>query len=61
MFNIRITQNSTDMPTNLATNKSLSKPQIPYSGNFLGGKIYMSSEFLASLWKNFCGHGTVRV
>ena len=54
-------KNSTDMPTNLATHKSLSNSQIPYSGNFSGGKIFVSSEFLASLWKIFCGHGTVRV
>ena len=30
---------------------------VPYSGYFSGGKIFVSSEFLASLWKNFCGGG----
>ena len=30
---------------------------IPYSGYFSGGKIFVSNEFLASLWKNFRGHG----
>ena len=30
---------------------------IPYSGYFFGGKIFVSSEFLASSWKNFRGHG----
>ena len=34
---------------------------ILYSGYFSGGKMFMSSEFLASLWKNFHGCGTVRV
>ena len=37
----------------LAVNETL----VPYSGYFSGGKIFMSSEFLASLWKNVCGHG----
>ena len=35
--------------------------QLPYSGYFSGGKIFVSSEFLASLWKNFRGHGIVCV
>ena len=34
---------------------------IPYSGYFSGGKIFVSSEFLASSWKNFRGCGILRV
>ena len=34
---------------------------LKYSRYFLGGKIFVSSEFLASLWKNFDGRGTVHV
>ena len=30
---------------------------IPYNGYFWGGKIFMSSEFLASSWKRFRGRG----
>ena len=30
---------------------------IPYSGYFSGGEIFVSSEFLASSWKNSCGRG----
>ena len=30
---------------------------IPYSGYFWGGKIFVSSEVLASSWKNFHGCG----
>jgi len=30
---------------------------IPYSGYFSGVKIFVSSEFLASSWKTFRGHG----
>ena len=30
---------------------------VPYSGYFGGVKIFMSSEFLASSWKNFHGRG----
>ena len=35
----------------------LSRVGIPYSGDYLGDKIFVSSEFLDSLWKNFRGHG----
>ena len=28
---------------------------VPYSGYFLGGKSFVSSEFLSSSWKNFHG------
>ena len=31
--------------------------QIPYSGYFSGSKIFVSSEFLASSWKNLFGRG----
>ena len=30
---------------------------IPYSGHFSGGKIFVSSELLASSWKYFRGCG----
>ena len=30
---------------------------LPYGRYFSGGKIFVSSEFLASSWKNICGHG----
>ena len=30
---------------------------ISYSGYFSGGKLFVSSEFLASLGKSFRGHG----
>ena len=30
---------------------------IPYSGYYLGGKIFVNSEFLASSWKYFRGCG----
>ena len=30
---------------------------VLYSGYFSGGKIFVRSEFLASSWKNFHGHG----
>ena len=33
------------------------RSEIPYSGYFLRDKIFMSSEFLASLWKICCGRG----
>ena len=32
---------------------------VPYSGYFSGGKIFVSSEFLASSWNNFRGLGTL--
>ena len=31
--------------------------RIPYSGYFSGGKIFVSSEFLDSSWRNFRGRG----
>ena len=31
--------------------------EIPYSGYFSGGKIFVRSEFLASSWKKFRGCG----
>ena len=33
------------------------RDSIPYSGYFSGGKIFVSSEFLASSWQNFRGRG----
>ena len=36
---------------------SCSGCRIPYSGYFSWGKIFVSSEFLASSWKNFRGRG----
>ena len=35
--------------------------RILYIGYFSGGKIFVSSEFLASFWKHFRGRGTVRM
>ena len=35
--------------------------KLLYSGYFSGGKMLVSSEFLASLWKNFRSHGIVCV
>ena len=33
---------------------------IPYNGYLSGGKIFVSSELLASSWKNFRGHGILK-
>ena len=35
--------------------------KVPYSGYFSGGKIFVSSEFLASSWNHFRGCGILRV
>ena len=43
------------------TTNQLKHRYIPYSGYFSGGKSFVSSEFLTSSWKNFRGHGILRV
>ena len=39
---------------------SLLVQQVPYSRYFSGGKILVSSEYLASSWKNFHGRGILK-
>ena len=45
----------------LTKKKGMQSAHIPYSRYFWGGKIFVSSEFLASSWKIFCDCGILCV
>ena len=55
VFNISFVQLYLHIHTHVSTYTYMYS--IPYSGYFWGGKIFMNSEFLASLWKYFHGRG----